>query len=167
MAPFPILFPLTLPPRHMAAAVSPTRHGVLGITRTIFAPGPAASTSLPVAVVCTTHVSSGQAAQGLAHMQTPATVGASAVLMQMVWLKTVMHPLLHGDACCDGDDGVVVAQQGADLVQHLWGGTVRRCAHEIVVGIAINSCQHTSQNSACLRTACTLYTLAQKCTCQL
>jgi hypothetical protein len=37
---------LTLPPRHMAAATSPTRHGVLGITRMMRTSGPAASMSL-------------------------------------------------------------------------------------------------------------------------
>ena len=37
---------LTLPPRHMAAAVSPTRQGVLGITRTTRASGPAAASKL-------------------------------------------------------------------------------------------------------------------------
>jgi hypothetical protein len=38
--------PPTFPPRHIAAAVSPTRHGVFGITLTTCASGPAASRSL-------------------------------------------------------------------------------------------------------------------------
>lgn len=44
---------LTLPPKHMAAAVSPTRQGVLGITLHTRAAGPAASSSW--ATAATTH----------------------------------------------------------------------------------------------------------------
>jgi hypothetical protein len=47
----------TLPPKHIAAAVSPTRHGVLGITLHTRADGPAASSScwtvMPAAMLIT------------------------------------------------------------------------------------------------------------------
>lgn len=39
---------LALPPRHIALAVSPTRQGVLGITRTSFASSPAASCAFSI-----------------------------------------------------------------------------------------------------------------------
>jgi hypothetical protein len=57
LLPLLLLLQLTRPPRHIAAAVSPTRQGVLGITRHTLAAGPAASNScdnvMPAAMLMT------------------------------------------------------------------------------------------------------------------
>lgn len=79
------------PPKHMAAAVSPTRQGVLGMTRTMRLSSPAASWCFMR--VC---------------------INRQPYMMR----ACVNLECVDGDASGDGDDEVIMGQAGLDVLQN-------------------------------------------------